>query len=88
MGGRERGRNERRRIEVAVGESGGGGGGGGGWQVVQGVTLKYITPFFSTSLVISTNSCAGCNIRFHQIFCSSWANVLFQLGKYFVRVEQ
>ena len=26
------------------------------WQVVPGVTLKYITPFFSTSLVISTNS--------------------------------
>ena len=75
---------------------GGGGGRGGGGEgegvedgkLCRGVTLKYITPFFSTSLVISTNSCAGCNIRFHQIFCSSWANVLFQLGKYFVRVEQ
>ena len=27
-----------------------------GRQVVPGMTLKYITPFFSTSLVMSTNS--------------------------------
>ena len=56
---------------------GGGGGGGRGGEdgkLCRGVTLKYITPFFSTSLVISTNSCSRFDQRFHQIFGSSWAS--------------